>query len=77
MAVTVVITAEGTTVQGDKVTTVGTVDGVEYRAYAWKSHLDSLASKAARRRYMAGLLRDAALAAARPPTIDLSGSESI
>ena len=48
-----------------------TVDGVPYTVHCWKSHLDTLPTKVAKRAYVAQLLKDAAH---QPTTLDLTGT---
>lgn len=56
---------------GDKVIITGTVDGVSYTIEVWKSHLDTLATKALKRQYVAQQLKNAA---SIPTAVDLSGT---
>ena len=48
---------------GDAVTVTGTVDGVPAQVQVWKSHLNTLSTKAARVTYVAQQLKAAADAA--------------
>jgi hypothetical protein len=66
-------------IDGDRVTVTGTVDGKEYTVQCWKSHLDTLATKAQKAAYVAGLLKATATAAdvSAKPTVDLSGSYTV
>jgi hypothetical protein len=66
----------GATAEGDRVTVAGTVDGKEVIIQCWKSHLDSLANKAAKVAYVAGLLKDRAQPAA-PAAIDLAATVTV
>ena len=61
------------TVDDDDVTVVGLVDDVEVTIHVWKSHLDTLGTKAAKRAFIAQQLK-----AATPKTkaiLDLSGAD--
>jgi hypothetical protein len=64
------------TVIGDAVTITGTVNGKTYTVNAWLSHINSLANKAAKRTYVAGLLNAAYNAdpSNASTTIDLTGT---
>ena len=59
-------------VTNDDVVVTGTVDGVLVEIHVWKSHLDTLATKALKRAYVAAELKKAAKPAV--VSIDLTGT---
>lgn len=63
------------TVEDDSVFVTGSVDGVETSIHVWKSHLDTLLNKQARRQYVAGELK--ASIKSQPVSVDLSGPDII
>lgn len=62
--------------EGDRVTVTGMVDGQPVTVQCWKSHLDTLANKAAKVAYVAGLMKDRAQPAA-PTPVDLAAAVTI
>jgi hypothetical protein len=76
MATATVIFDQPPVVQGDRVTVSALVDGQRHTAECWLSHLNTLATKAAKQNYLAGLLK----AAAYPPqgaAPDVSGTVTV
>ena len=74
MAQVIIPNATSAVISGDDVTVSGTVDGVPVSVHCWLSHLNTLANKAAKAAYVAGLMK---AAAAAPSTVDLAGTYTV
>ena len=73
----VVVAITGAELEGDAVRVRGEIDGAEYTAQVWLSHLESLADKAAQQKYCAQQLAAAAGRDQPKRTIDLVGTVTI
>ena len=62
------------TVDGDSVTVTATADGKSYTVTCWLSHMQTLPGKAAKRAYVASLIKAAADRDAAKAALDLSGT---